>query len=87
MLGMFDNARPDPADVDRVKGLFVGAFGLPEDTLVSLCELQCHEPDCPPIETVVTARGADGSVKDWRVHKRVGDITDADVAGLRADGA
>lgn len=84
MRGMFDTSRPDPAAVDRVKAMFVDAFDLSEDTLLSVAELRCHEPGCPPIETVVTARSADGTIADWRVHKPLKDILSEDVAALPA---
>lgn len=80
---MFDNTSPDPAALARVKALFVATFALGDDTLLSVSELRCHEPDCPPIETVVTARGADGTVRDWRVHKPIAEIDEADVLQLR----
>ncbi|MEM6826068.1 MAG: hypothetical protein AAF566_13250 [Pseudomonadota bacterium] len=82
MQNMFDNPRPDPQAVDRVKAYFVTHFGLSETTLLSIAELRCHEPDCPPIETVVTARGPEGSVRDWRLGKPIKDITDKDVEAL-----
>ncbi|MEM6758510.1 MAG: hypothetical protein AAF601_03425 [Pseudomonadota bacterium] len=85
MRGMFDNSRPDPAAIERVKALFTETFDLAEDTLLSVAELRCHEPGCPPIETVVTARSEDGKITDWRVHKPIKDIVSADVAALSKD--
>lgn len=82
MRGMFDNARPDPAAIERVKALFVDAFDLSEDTLLSVAELRCHEPGCPPIETVVTARRPNGEIADWRVHKPMAEILSEDVEAL-----
>lgn len=82
MRGMFNNARPDPVAIERVKAMFTEAFGLSEDTLLSVAELRCHEPGCAPLETVVTARSADGQVADWRVHKPMKDIVPEDVAAL-----
>ena len=82
MLGMFDNERPNPEAVERVKAYFVERFALPDDTLVSLAELRCHEPGCPPIETAITARGADGDMQDWRIHKKIEDIAREDVDAL-----
>ena len=83
LLGMFDNTSPDPEALACVKALFVATFGLGEDTLVSVSELRCHEPGCPPIETVITARGSDGNVRDWRVHKPMAEIGEADVFQLK----
>ncbi|MDX8355735.1 hypothetical protein SLH47_25540 [Cognatiyoonia sp. IB215182] len=80
---MFDNTRPDPEALARVKALFVATFELKDDTLVSVSELRCHEPDCPPVETVVTARETDGTVRDWRVHKPMAEIDEADVLQLK----
>ncbi|MEM6387554.1 MAG: hypothetical protein AAF718_15105 [Pseudomonadota bacterium] len=82
MRGMFDNERPDPVVIDRVKAMFVAEFELSEDTMLSVAELRCHEPGCPPIETVVTARSADGKIADWRVHKPMKGILSEDVAAL-----
>ena len=44
-----------------------------------LMGLNCHEPGCPPTETVITARYADGSMKDWRIAKPLSSIEDEDV--------
>lgn len=82
MPGMFDNTRPDPEAVRRVKTYFAEQFGLPETTLLSVAELRCHEPGCPPLETVVTARTGDGGQNDWRIAKPIKDVTAEDVASL-----
>ena len=38
-------------------------YQLPESTIISIAELACHEPGCPPIETIITFRAEDGSMK------------------------
>lgn len=85
MPGLFDRARPDADAVRRVKALVAERFELPETTTLSVAELRCHEPDCPPVETVVTARDADGSALDWRIAKPVGEIVAGDIAQLTHD--
>ena len=82
MPGMFDTKRPDAQAVRRIKALVAAHFELPDTTTLSVAELRCHEPGCPPLETVVTARAADGSVSDWRVAKRLADIEKADIEML-----
>ena len=79
MPGMFDSNRPDAKAVRRVKALVAEHFELPETTTLSVAELRCHEPGCSPVETVFTARAADGSVSDWRIAKRLADIAKADI--------
>ena len=49
---------------------------------MSISELYCLEPECPPVETVITARTPDGLVKDWRVAKSINDVKAIDVKGL-----
>ena len=82
---MFDNSSPDPEAIARVKALFKDAFQLHEDTLLNLAELRCHEPGCPPVETVITARAQDATVRDWRIGKPIAEITEADIALLTGD--
>ena len=71
---MFDNSRPDPDAIARVKALFTKAFELAEDTMLSLAELRCHERGCPPIETVIVARAQDAGMREWRIWAGVGGI-------------
>ena len=79
MPGMFDRKRPDGIAVRRIKALVSDCLQLKETTVISVIELNCHEPDCPPTETVITARDPDGSMRDWRIAKPVSQIEDEDV--------
>ncbi|MDE0698497.1 MAG: hypothetical protein OXH76_21980 [Boseongicola sp.] len=79
MRGLFDPDRPDPKAVRRIKALMVERFDLLESTTLAVAELRCHESDCPPVETVITAREADGSMRDWRVAKPLSDVGRADI--------
>lgn len=85
MLNMFNTSSPDPEAIARVKALFNDAFELPEDTMLSLAELRCHEPDCPPVETVITARVQDAPTRDWRIGKPIAEIVEGDVVALIDD--
>ena len=82
MRGLFDPNRPDPKAVRRIKMLMAERFGLHESTTLAVAELRCHEPDCPPVETVITAREADGSMRTWRVAKPLSDVERADIEML-----
>ena len=79
MPGMFDRKRPDGIAIRRIKSLVSDCLQLPETTLISVMELNCHESGCPPTETVITARDSDGSMRDWRIAKPVSQIEDKDV--------
>lgn len=82
MLGLFDRKRPDAESVRRVKALVTDRFDLPGTASLTVVELRCHEPGCPPVETVVTVRDADGGTRDWRIAKPIAEITAADVEAL-----
>ncbi len=79
MPGMFYRKRPDGIAVRRIKALVSDCLQLTETTLISVMELNCHEPGCPPNETVITARYPDGSMRDWRIANPVSQIEDEDV--------
>ena len=55
---------------------------MTENTILNVAELNCHEPDCPPTETVITARKKDKLTKIWRVHKPIEEILESDINSL-----
>ncbi len=73
-----------PGRAGQIKAWVSQHLELTEADLVSVAELACHEPGCPPIETVVTVYGADGRHRTWRLHKPLAEIAAADVAALGA---
>jgi hypothetical protein len=79
MQNLFERKRPNAEAILRVKTLISEHHGLSDTTTLTVAELRCHEPGCPPIETVFTARDIDGSVSDWRIAKPVKDITIHDI--------
>nr|WP_232372714.1 hypothetical protein [Acuticoccus mangrovi] len=68
-----------------VKGWVAERFGLSEADLLTIAELACHEPGCPPIETVVTVHGHDGGDRIWRIHKSLAEIDAGDIDALEAE--
>ncbi|MCY4005670.1 MAG: hypothetical protein OXE84_02415 [Rhodobacteraceae bacterium] len=82
MSGLFDRNRPDPTAVRRIKMLIAERFALTESSTLAVAELRCHEPDCPPVETVITALETDGSMRDWRIAKPLSDVDRADIEML-----
>ncbi|RXT29780.1 hypothetical protein B5P46_01500 [Rhizobium leguminosarum] len=52
---------------------------LPDDAVVSVSELACHVPGCPPKETVILVMQGTETVQA-SVHKPMTDVTEDDVA-------
>ena len=76
---MFDNKKTNPEIIRNLKIVFTEKFYISEDSTISVAELRCHEPNCPPVETVFTVRTSDGLVKDWRISKSASEIEIKDI--------
>lgn len=72
--------RRDPADTARVKALVVDLVGA-EDITVLVTELECSEPGCPPVETVIALLSAESNVQ-YKIHKPVADVDLDDVRSV-----
>ena len=83
MISLFDRSKPSREAIKRVKEAVSDCFRIPETTRLAVAELNCHEPDCPPVETVITAHKEDGTIETWRIAKRIDDIEDRDILALR----
>ena len=64
MTGMFDKKNANPEIIRNLKNKITQKFKLPENTMLSIAELNCHKPDCPPYETIITVRAVDETVID-----------------------
>ena len=67
--------------LDALKSAVRTRFGLDADAPVMLTELQCAEPDCPPIETVIALLAA-GANRRWKIFKPLRDVAPEDIARL-----
>jgi len=50
---------------------------LDAETTISINQLQCKEPGCPPVETVIIILTQ--PMQQYKIHKAIGDIRTADV--------
>ena len=77
-MDMF-NRRTSSGRAGSVKTWVIEGLGLNDSDLVTVAELKCHEPDCPPIETLISVHNSDGNRRDWRIHKSIANIAKVDV--------
>lgn len=54
-------------------------LSIPDDAVVSVNEISCALPDCPPKETVILVM-CDGSTIQASIHKAMADVTEQDVS-------
>jgi hypothetical protein len=79
------SAARDPARGRRageIAALVRNTLRLEEDVAVTVQQLSCHEPGCPPVETVIAVLGA--PPRRWTIHRPLAEVDDAAVAGLLA---
>ncbi len=76
----------EPAHVERIKAWARATWALADDATVMVTELSCHEPGCPPVETVIALLEAPGRISRHKIHKRAGDVSQADVEALASGG-
>ena len=58
-------------------------LALPDDVAVTVQQLTCREPGCPPVETVIAVLGAPR--RRWTLHHPLTDIGDETVTRLLLD--
>ena len=79
---MFNRKTQNIEKIRNLKLLISNKYELSDNTIISIAELSCHEPDCPPIETVITVRYKNGSMKNWRVAKPISEVEETDIYEL-----
>ena len=82
MSNLFERKKIDGNSIRNIKELITIQFKLSENTTLAVAELRCHEPGCPPEETVITARYEDGSIKNWKIGKPINEIKQKDIEKL-----
>ena len=78
-------SRPPAAEASRrVKAWVRDLLRLSSDDDVLVSELQCHEPGCPPLETVISISRPDADPQKWHLHKGMSDIGQRELADMFA---
>ena len=79
---MLGRPRRDASLIRQIKDWAYEYLDLPATVSVSVMELECHEPGCPPLETVIAAMEQGKKTRQWKLHKPVPDITVEDFVDL-----
>jgi hypothetical protein len=74
--------RIDPAAAARIREWARRLWRLPVDAGVTVTELRCSEPGCPPLETVIVVAPRPGETFQRKVHKPAAEVTLADLDTL-----
>ncbi|MGH7217568.1 MAG: hypothetical protein ACREIG_10065 [Nitrospiraceae bacterium] len=82
-MNLFGGRRSIDLDqADRIKTWARAAWALSGEATVMVTELECREPGCPPIETVIALLEGPGKTRQYKIHKATGEVIQADVSDL-----
>lgn len=79
---MLGRPKRDVESIRRVKSWAIDCLPIAAGASVSVMELECHEPGCPPLETVIAAMEAGQRTRQWKLHKAIPDVTRDDLVAL-----
>ncbi|MEQ1793156.1 MAG: hypothetical protein ABL970_03110 [Nitrospira sp.] len=82
-MNLFGGRRTiDLEQAERIKSWVRTTWALSDDTTVMVTELECREPGCPPIETVIALLEGPGKTTQHKIHKTAAQVTQSDVKAL-----
>jgi hypothetical protein len=76
------NLKADSAKVKQIKTWIAKILNSDEQVTISLNQLTCHEPGCPPIEIAIIIM--EQPPKQYKIHKSIADIQQSDIYQLKA---
>ena len=81
-MDLFSQSKPkrNPVALQQLKTWIYDQLKLDPEVAISVSQLQCREPDCPPVETVITILSK--PAQHYKIHKALDDIELVDVVRL-----
>lgn len=73
-------SRANPEQVNRIKGWVYELLPLSEAIPISISQLHCSEPGCPPLETVIAILST--PIRQYKIHKALPEIEYTDILHL-----
>jgi hypothetical protein len=69
--------------IGQIKQWIYQALEIDDEISISLSQLQCTEPGCPPIETVINVMT--NPVQQYKIHKSIAEIEYTDISSLKQE--
>ncbi|MEO0869481.1 MAG: hypothetical protein AAFY17_13775 [Cyanobacteria bacterium J06642_11] len=79
-MGLFDSSASNKVSLEQVKQLKAWTYqilSLDESVPISISQLTCTEPGCPPLETVVAVMTQ--PPQTYKIHQAAIDIVEGDL--------
>ena len=75
------NVKSDRSQIQQIKNWTSQRLNLDSEIPISINQLQCHEPDCPPVETVIAVMTS--PPQQYKIHKPISEITEIDIDQIK----
>ena len=72
--------KANPVQIRQLKAWVHEVLEISADVPVSISQLACHEPNCPPVETVIAIMTR--PPQQFKLHKPIGEIVQSDIQAL-----
>lgn len=81
-MNLFEKRSPAPSveHIQQIKQWVHEGLSLSEDIPISVSQLRCHEPDCPPVETVISVMTE--PIQVYKIHRSATEIDDEAIRAL-----
>ena len=81
-MDFFKTSMPkaNPEQIGRLKSWVHEALEMSADVPVSISQLACHKPDCPPVETVIAIMTY--PPQQYKLHQPMSEIAQSDIQAL-----
>ena len=74
------NLKANSKNLQQIKYWTYQRLNIDSEIPISINQLQCHEPDCPPVETVIAIMTS--PPQQYKIHKPISEITKTDISNL-----
>jgi hypothetical protein len=75
-----DKPKADPKQIQQIKSWVYRILEVDSRIPISISQLACKKPGCPPIETVIAIMST--PVQQYKIHKAANDIDEIDICNL-----
>lgn len=74
------NTKTDIEQIRQIKNWLYETLSIDKEVHISLSQLSCTEPDCPPVETVIAVML--NPAQQYKIHKPIAEIKYTDICNL-----
>ncbi|MDC0158624.1 hypothetical protein OAI47_02625 [Rhodospirillaceae bacterium] len=72
ILGL--STKPKGGHTKRVKDMVRKAWSIPENVIIMVSELRCHEEGCPDVETVIALMHEEAEPEKVKIYKPMAEL-------------